>query len=790
MELTRPHAIEFALAVGLALLGLLMLARRAARSPDARSLALLVLRASALAVLVVILLDPVRTTETRIPGERPTAVFLVDGSRSMGLERPSSRLDRVIREIGRAEASISSDRLPGIERYRFGRALSAVSPGEPLKAVDDESRLLDALERLPSRFGATPPFGVFVFSDGRSSEASGFEDVAEGYRKLGVPIHVLPVGDASISGDVSIRDLVFPRDAPKGSKIAVKVVVGSRGFAGRRAEVAIRPATGSDVRPLATLPLTLVEGDQPTELVIEADRAHSPLLAEVYPLPGESVAENNSIPFQVAARNNKIRVIYMEGSADPEYAFIRDALVENPDIECVAMSLDAQMSAQQRLHRVDDPSKGYPTTREELLGYDVIICSDIARSAFTPEQIAWTVELVAKRGGGFAMIGGHTSFGSGGWDKTAWDGMIPIDMSGDGPGNYSPFYDGTFKVVVPPGLETHPIWRIVDDPIKNREILDRMPPFYGTNLTDRLKPAATLLGLSDHPLTGMVYQQAQRYVPEKKGKSRPQARSGTPIFSAQPYGRGRSFAMSTDSTIAWGSSFETTWGEGDNRYFRKFWRNVVTWLAENSSSSSKNLEIATDKIIYRPGQPLIVTAKAFDEKLDPTDRYRLVARLVRGDAPGSAPNANAPELPPLVPDSPLAGRPQTRDFAASLTIPPAESIRGANGPHLHPATVEVIAMDGERSVSRASLDVQILDDSEEFHDPRPDPARLATLAGRSGGKVLKSSEDLADLLQTSTEGVDRVVTTREPLWDTPALMGLVFGLLVVEWSLRRWKGLA
>ncbi len=244
--------------------------------------------------------------------------------------------------------------------------------------------------------------------------------------------------------------------------------------------------------------------------------------------------------------------------------------------------------------------------------------------------------------------------------------------------------------------------------------------------------------------------------------------------------------MSTDSTYAWGTDFERSWGEGDNRYFRKFWRNVVTWLAENSSGSSKNLEIATDKIIYRPGQPLLVTAKAFDEKLDPTDRYRLVARLVRADLP----NPNAPAPPPLVPDSPMTPRVESRDFAASLPIPPAESIRGSNAPNLHAATVEVVAMDGERTVSRASLDVQVLDDSDEFRDPRPDATRLASIASNSGGSIIKGPDDLANLLQDSTEGVDRVVTTRSPLWDTPALMGLLFTLLVAEWTIRRWKGLA
>jgi uncharacterized membrane protein len=777
MEWSRPHAIEFAAALGLGLLGLLMLARRASRSPDARSLTLVILRASALTILVLILLDPVRTIETRIPGERPTAVYLVDGSRSMGLERPSSRLDKVVREIARAESSIEPGRMPGLERYRFGRQLSALSPGESALAIDDESNLRDALERLPSRFGPTSPFGVFVFSDGRVPESADFKRLAEGYKKLGVPIHVLPVGDPAISGDVAIRDLVVPRNAPKRSRMPVKVIVGSRGFEGQRVEVSIRPATGSDVRPLATLPLTLTGGDQTTELVIEADRARGSLVAEVLPLPGEAVEENNSVPFQVASKSSRIRVIYMEGSADPEYAFIRDALVEDPDIECVAMSVDFQGNFQPRLHRVDDPSKAYPTSREELLGYDVIICSDIARAAFTRQQLEWTVELVARRGGGFAMVGGHTSFGSGGWDRTTWDGMIPIDMSGDGPGRGSQYYDGSFRVVIPPGAETHPIWRIVDDPIKNREILDRMPPFHGTNLTDRLKPAATLLGVSDRPLAGMVGYSTSR------SRQAP-SQVGTPIFSVQPFGRGRTFAMSTDSTVAWGTDFERSWGEGDNRYFRKFWRNVVTWLAENSAGSSRYLEASTDKIIYRPGQPMVVTARAFDEKLEATDRYRLVSRLIRPDSKAS------PGLPPLIADSPLSHRVESRDFAATLTVPPAASIRRDDGSAVQTATVEVVALDGERVTSTASLDVQILDDSDEFRDPRPDAGRLASLAKASGGTVMTGPEDLARLLEASTESVDRVVTSRSPIWDTPVVFGLVLILLVAEWTSRRWKGLA
>ena len=93
-------------------------------------------------------------------------------------------------------------------------------------------------------------------------------------------------------------------------------------------------------------------------------------------------------------------------------------------------------------------------------------------------------------------------------------------------------------------------------------------------------------------------------------------------------------------------------------------------------------------------------------------------------------------------------------------------IRLDNGSTLQTATVEVVALDGEKVVAQANLDVQILDDSEEFVDPRPDASRLATLARLSGGSVLQGPDDLARLLEQSTEAADKVVTSRSPSGTT------------------------
>ena len=65
-----------------------------------------------------------------------------------------------------------------------------------------------------------------------------------------------------------------------------------------------------------------------------------------------------------------------------------------------------------------------------------------------------------------------------------------------------------------------------------------------------------------------------------------------PVFSCETYGKGRTFGMTTDTTADWGTFFERDWGEnGDNRYFRKFWRNIVYWLAENSAGANRRLRV-------------------------------------------------------------------------------------------------------------------------------------------------------------------------------------------------------
>lgn len=797
MEWSPSHPSIYYVALAAGLCAALLLARRLATVPTARSLILLGLRTAILATLFVILLEPVRVTETQTPEQPPTAVYLVDRSRSMALDQPTSRLDQTRRTINLAEAKLPVDSRPKIQLYAFGDDLQALDHALQLKADANETRLSNALEQLASRVFASPTKGVFLFSDGRSTETSESElaPIARAYQRLGVPIHVIPVRNSRTVGDVAIQSVVAPREARSATKVPVRVVVRSRGFAGERAELRIRSLDKRSNRSLASLSLTLADGEISRELIIESDKIDGPLVVEVPPRPGEAIFDNNRVPFQLTRRNPKIRVIYMEGTVG-EYPWLRDALAEDPNIECLTMEVDDQSRYAQRLHRIDDPARGYPTTREELFGYDVVICSDINRGAFTPEQLDWTVELVSQRGGGFVMVGGITSFGAGRWDETSWDGMIPVDMSGTATGSDGTLRDYPFKVQIPPEAESHPIWHIVDDPAKNREVLGRMPQFYGTNLTDRLKPAATVLGLAAVRLPGQLQRlrgvqprQPRRAATRKDGLSPAQSAQGEsllPVFSCQTYGKGRTFAFSSDTTYGWGTDFEKFWGEGDNRYFRKFWRNLVTWLAENSANSNRRLVVETDKVLYHPGEPVRISASAFDERLEPTQKYRLVASFqgIQGQ-PGEFPSAQHSQT--MIPVADYG------KYHAELAIPSRSQWAALNpdgAEKVRELVLRVVSYDGQRIVTESHIGVQVIDDFPEYRDVRPDRASLETIAQKSGGRVLAGPDELAELLKSYRAVPGQVLVSRTPLWDTPGVLLGLIGLLTVEWVVRRAKGLA
>ena len=268
------------------------------------------------------------------------------------------------------------------------------------------------------------------------------------------------------------------------------------------------------------------------------------------------------------------------------------------------------------------------------------------------------------------------------------------------------------------------------------------------------------------------------------------------------YGRGRTAALAFSITSPFAGDLPQKWGQGDNRYYAKFCRNLVYWLTENSAIGRRRLMASADKRFYRPGETIAISAATYDETSAPTKNYRVVAMV--------EPHVSAGEIE--TDESPLrwpSGMPRTsgeenpfivwgEEFELPLDsqkamnhavqLPLAEAL--SSGASSQSLRVELTAYEDFTQIDSTSLDIQVLHDPFEQQNPFPNHELLARLAQASGGQVLHSADDLAALLRDAPLDVGPPIVRRVPLWSNAWVLGVLLGLLTIEWCWRRKLGLA
>lgn len=269
-------------------------------------------------------------------------------------------------------------------------------------------------------------------------------------------------------------------------------------------------------------------------------------------------------------------------------------------------------------------------------------------------------------------------------------------------------------------------------------------------------------------------------------------------------------AMATAITEPWARAFLNDWGEGDSRYYAKFWRNVVYWLTEDSTIGRRRLIASHDKQYYNPGDTVSLGAIAYDEGANKTQDYRVVAMIEPKSAlldpddfyspvrwPNGIPREEGMEgplvmwgeefeLPKMSAETagPLGGTQSGYGIELQLND---VLLSGAANEGLR---IELTAMEDQTQVDSTSLEVHILHDPFEHQNPFPDHDLLKEVARVSGGQVLRSSDDLAAMITNIDVKQGPSVVRKSPLWSNWWMWGLIVGLLTVEWLWRRSVGLA
>ncbi|MCC9604019.1 glutamine amidotransferase [Stieleria sp. JC731] len=792
---------------------------------------LMILRAIAIAIVLVILMGP--SIIDQQPGEttRSRMIYLFDGSQSMQLGGESDRWQQAISFTRSAHDQAGPEQAADVQAFRFGHRLEPFVKSNPDQAANrklptwlatessdsirlvgtnnvdadstliekpdaSDSRLADALRQLLPQVRGKSSAGVVLLSDGRVRASESVEKLGEIFGQTGVPIHVVPIGEAGGSGDIAIVSLVVPARVRKFTENELQVFLRSFGFPGQQTTVRVlrkSTKTGGEYTEVNSLPITLTGGAQSASLTFRVDDRPEDLIVSVDPIEGELSTKNNRVETHVEIDRTKVRVLSIQadrpapvsqssflgglfgnlGSPNSDSTSIQSALQSDEDIECtVLLSIGGQTLRRLAANGSQQSGAGFPKTRAELFAYDCVILNEVAANVLDDEQQQWLAQWIDGRGGGL-IVTGSGAMNQRAWKDTVLEPLLPVTLD-----SASPNYPLSAPVQITQPL--HPIWRLRMEQMLNEQILQRLPNLSVAVGDLTAKPTATVLAKT--------------------------ADEGKPVMVSQRAGRGRIMVSSASLSGSPLDDLAQNWGDQPERVAAKFWRNLVYWATEESSTGRRRLVVSSNQRFYRPGQRLQVRATSYDEAARRTTNYRVWAMFEPESLddmslyspvlwPDNVVRESGEVGPRIAWGEELPLRVNGEEDIYEMDLMLSESVAAADSG----MRIELTAYEGEDTgmafshgtqVDSTSLAVQILSDPFEQQNPLPNHELMSRLASVSGGKVLERPEQLTQLLRDREEYHGPSKVDSSPAWNRTWLWFGLIGILTVEWIWRRTTGLA
>ncbi len=701
------------------------------------------LRAAALVLLCVPLLEPVLITPDVVPDENFVAV-LVDESESMNVPDGRGGVSRW-EDVGDVLGRIAPE-MEGhfkVRYYAFGEEAQRVDSVARTAASKHGTNLASALDRVLSDFRGLSLAGVVLLTDGADNSRAVPLNHAEALRDRDVPLHVVGFGRETADGERELLEaaVVEGVDETTGSEIDVKI----RSWRPEPEPVAVGLYRGDELVRSETRALK-GEGkiDRFTLYYETPAQQAGEYSVRIEEASGEINVANNSADVLIDPRQDTLRVLFIEGHPRRDFKFIKRALEDDPAVHFTSiLRTGTGKYYRQGIRRPDELAGGFPASEEELFGFDAVLFGDVEASHFSLDQLAMIERFVRLRGGGFAMLGGGSTFAEGAyWDNPIAD-LLPVALDPSrrtalprsfGDSEKPPGEQGFRFMPTDAGLG-NPILRLAADPSENRTRWTQMPGLTSINLLGPVKPGAAVLAEKPDDAFG----------------------GGEPLLVVQRYGKGRSAALATASTWRWQMLLEA-----DDERHARFWRQFARWLA---ASAPSRVNVSMDGDRFAPGDEIAARVDAFDERYRPVSEADLRATLT--DPFGTAID--------------VAFRPDLGD-AGSFTTTILPAVEGVY-------TLEVSAAAGGAEIGIDRQRFLVRPSRREYYDAVLKRPFLEHLAEKARG-FYYAPED-ADAIAPNLRGrrTSTSIFTIDYLWDMPFLFGLVLVLLSAEWIFRRRKGL-
>lgn len=711
-----------AAAVALAAVGLFWLLRR--RGLGRKRLVLLgVLQWSVLAVLLLLLWQPALSVAVLKPQQNMVAV-VVDASASMQLEQRYQQARTLVE--GRLLEELKK-RYP-VRLYLAGEIPTRVEklPEAPQARRTD---LGAALRQIAADSSMLPVGAVVLFSDGADNGGNLGPETLEALRRARIPVHTVGFGSENIQNDLEILDAALPRRVLPGSRMLLTVTLRQSGFRGRTARLAVWD--GDSVLAQKDLKLPEDGGTWRETVALNAGRPGvRTLTVSAGPLQGETNIRNNTVERIVDVRDRKPRILYFEGEPRWEMKFIRRAVEEDGQLDLASIVRTTENRFyRQGIRSPQELERGFPSSVDELFGYQALIIGNVEAGYFSPLQQTLIREFVDRRGGGVLFLGGRAALSDGGWHRSPLAEVLPVVL---------PERKGTFRrepasaKLTRAGLESL-ITRIEEDPEKNAARWKALPYLADYQQTGTPKPGATVLA-----------------------EAVPGVRLRHPLLVTQNFGRGRVALLATGGTWRWQMAQDAR-----DQSHEIFWRQLLRWL---SGSVEERVTLLTSRQTYEGGETVRFRAEVRDRNYLPSTSA-VVSVHVMG--PGGV--SDTVELSP--------SRREPGVYEADWRAP-------RPGSYL----AEAAARQGVEDLGRDTVTFRREDGMQEFFRTEQNRELLERLAQQTGGRYYRPSETagLAKEIELSEAGI--TVRETRPVWNAPAAFLLLAGLKTAEWLVRRRWG--
>lgn len=700
---------------------------------------LILLRALALAGVVVVLCRPMAVKPAAEPAEKPVLSVLLDGSASMNTrdEGGAPRVQAAAAALTRARSAFLSDLASRYEvrYYQFSDELRPATFEDlaGLQSVkgpktDLATALLGAAQPGQDRKQA----GILLISDGRDNAGGEVSRVAARLKSLKIPVWTAAVGALTETRDVTVTTHLNQNFSFAKQPAILRADVSQAGFRNAYARVQLL----REDQLVSTRQVNLKEGVTRLEFPIQED--HKGLYkytVAVDPLPGEADTANNRRSLFVPVVDQKPRVLVVEAEPYWDSRFLLRSLQADPNLEVSSvfqLSPEKSFAIQEKTAPTDRERKSVrtdftlPRTREGLYQYDCLVFGRGMDAMLGAEELRLLRDYVAERGGSVVFARGKAYSGEhpeiAGLEPVVWDSQAVRDV----------------RFELTPEGRMNPIFNF--DGVRSPDTVIRELPSM-VSVTRILKEKSLSVILA---------------------RSRTNAQE-IAVISYQRYGKGK--VMSVGSAGLWRWAFMPEDRKADDEVYPLFWRQMVRWLIDESDFlPGRNVSLRTDRHDYNPGE-----------------RIRFVLR---------ARNIPEAQFRPRIVLREASGKSQVLSPSREEAAGGADLVYTAYyQPESEGEFEAVLAGDAAQGGDEKAR-FTVYSDSVETRLVAANRDLLAQIASVTGGSELALSQlaQWPDRVRRFEEA-SRDQLKAADIWDRLGVFSLLVALLALEWFLRRRSGL-